>query len=430
MREISELLWQTASKAGATFSHVCGVPYTALPLATCITLDHDVPMVIKRREAKDYGTKQMIEGVFEPGDTCLIIEDIVTSGGSVLETAQQLEAVNLKVTDAIVLINRCQGGAEKLQSASINLHSVFDINEVLDVLLRNQLIDNDMFDKVQQFIAANQFSPSEQKPAVQPVVKQTSTYKQRAEMTTNSLAKKLFHIMEDKQTNLAFSADVTSATELLRLASLLGPHICMLKTHVDILEDFDQEFISKLTQLASQHNFIIFEDRKFADIGNTVKHQYANGIYRVCNWAQLTNCHAVPGDGIVAGLKQAAEESGKPDRACVMIAQMSSAGNLATSEYTKQTVTMATANSDFIIGFICVDKVTDDERFIHMTPGVSMSSSGDKLGQQYLTPDEVIGNRKSDIMIVGRGIYKAEDPVQAAIEYKEAGFMAYKNRCT
>lgn len=428
MREISELLWQTATKAGATFTHVCGVPYTALPLATCITLDHNVPMVIKRREAKDYGTKQMIEGVFEEGDHCLIIEDIVTSGGSVLETAQQLNEVKLKVTDAIVLINRCQGGAEKLQSESISLHSVFDINEVLDVLLRNELIDNIMFEKVQQFIADNQFRPTppaEQKPV------NLSTYRERAELTSNSLAKKLFNIMEDKQTNLSFSADVTSSEELLRLADLVGPHICMLKTHVDILEDFSQDFVAKLTQLSSKHNFVVFEDRKFADIGNTVKHQYAHGMYRIADWAQLINCHAVPGDGILAGLREAAVESGKPDRACVMIAQMSSAGNLcATGDYAKQTVAMATANSDFVVGFICVEKVSADERFLHMTPGVSMSSAGDKLGQQYLTPEEVIGSRKSDIMIVGRGIYKAEDPVEAAIAYKQAGFEAYKNRCT
>lgn len=241
------------------------------------------------------------------------------------------------------------------------------------------------------------------------------TFLKRSELTTNPTARKLFKLMESKATNLCVSADVTSKQALLTLADQVGSEICLLKTHLDIIKDLDQDLLYQLHELAAKHQFMIFEDRKFADIGNTVKHQYEN---RIVDYADITNAHMLPGPGIIEGLKAVGVSKGK---GLLLIAQMSSKDNLLTEEYTRKTVEYAKLNADFVIGFIAQEKLIDDPRFIHMTPGVKKETSGDALGQQYNTPQSVI-QKGADIIIVGRGIYEASNPQKEAAIYRKLGW--------
>ncbi|CAG8808302.1 20535_t:CDS:2, partial [Dentiscutata erythropus] len=170
------------------------------------------------------------------------------------------------------------------------------------------------------------------------------TYGERAISLPNKTARELLTLMERKKSNLAVALDVTTKQEFLDIADKVGPYICCLKTHIDIVEDFDQDLIDKLKKLQKKHDFIIFEDRKFADIGNTVKHQYSKGIYKIVEWADIVDAHAIPGDGIVTGLK----EIGLPlNRGLLLLAEMSSKGNLATGAYTEATIEMAKRHKDF-----------------------------------------------------------------------------------
>jgi uridine monophosphate synthetase len=246
-------------------------------------------------------------------------------------------------------------------------------------------------------------------------------FEQRAELTQNPTAKKLFTLMENKQTNLAVAADLTSSYALLELAEAIGPEICILKTHIDILDDFTPQVIKELLHLAKKHQFLIFEDRKFADIGNTVTYQYRGGVYRIADWADIINAHTIPGPGIISGLKEIGLPRG---RGLLLLAEMSSCGTLANESYINQTVKMAEEHPDFVIGFISLKKLTCDPRWIYMTPGVQFASGKDSLGQQYQTPASAI-KAGSDIIIVGRGIYSAKDPQSQARAYRQAGWQAY-----
>lgn len=131
LQHVADAMWSVIKDC--QFDLICGVPYTALPIATCIALTHDIPMVMRRKEKKDYGTKQVIEGDFKSGQRCLVIEDIVTTGSSVLETITELEIVGLHVLDVALFIDREQGGKENL-STHCRVHSVMSLSTVLQTL--------------------------------------------------------------------------------------------------------------------------------------------------------------------------------------------------------------------------------------------------------------------------------------------------------
>ncbi len=135
---------------------LCGVPYTALVLATAISTQHNLPMVMRRKEAKDYGTKKTIEGIFQPGQSCIVVEDVITSGKSIMETIQPLQEVGLFVKDIVVLIDREQGGKKFLESQGFNVHSVCAISDILQELLREKKISASAVKEIHQFIQNHQ----------------------------------------------------------------------------------------------------------------------------------------------------------------------------------------------------------------------------------------------------------------------------------
>lgn len=231
------------------------------------------------------------------------------------------------------------------------------------------------------------------------------------------MAQKLFKLMEDKKSNLALAADVLSQSELLEMADALGPDLCVLKTHVDILDDYTPDFGPKLRALAAKHRFLIFEDRKFADIGQTVSHQYHHGIYKIAQWADMINIHVVPGPGILDGLRGAH---------LLLIAEMSSAGTLAKGSYTRKVVEMGEAHPDTVMGFISLHQLSQQPGMIHFTPGVKLQPGQDSLGQRYRTVDEILVKNKSDVIIVGRDITHAPDPKKQAALYREKGWEAHE----
>src|SRR3990167_2454958 len=95
LQNIAESLWKSMQHLDPML--ICGVPYTALPIATAISIQHNIPMILRRKEQKTYGMKNKIDGIFTSGQECIVVEDVVSSGASILETVTDLHASNIKV---------------------------------------------------------------------------------------------------------------------------------------------------------------------------------------------------------------------------------------------------------------------------------------------------------------------------------------------
>ncbi|KPM42117.1 Orotidine 5'-phosphate decarboxylase [Neonectria ditissima] len=270
--------------------------------------------------------------------------------------------------------------------------------------------------------------------------KSSLPYSVRAELRPNPVARKLFLIAEEKKSNLIVSADFNNTNELLECADSLVPYIAVFKTHIDIVSDFGEATVIGLKTLAAKHNFLIFEDRKFVDIGNTAQKQYHGGALRISEWADIVNLSILGGEGVVQALAQTISSDSFPyhhQRALLILAEMTTSGSIATGRYTELCVEVARKYGGAVMGFVATRSLEAegqkaqrgkaDEDFVVFTTGVSRDQKGDSLGQQYQTPAAAIKGG-SDFIIAGRGIYASDDPVATAKVYQQEGWLAYQER--
>jgi uridine monophosphate synthetase len=117
-----------------SFDRIAAVPYAGIPIGAALALELNRPLIYPRREVKEHGTRRSIEGMFAPGETVLLVDDLITRGDSKLEAAAPLQEAGLVVRDVLVLIDREQGGAEDLARHGLRLHAVLPLTRMLAVL--------------------------------------------------------------------------------------------------------------------------------------------------------------------------------------------------------------------------------------------------------------------------------------------------------
>jgi orotate phosphoribosyltransferase len=128
---LGERIAATAAEHEPEAVRLAGPELGAVALAAAGSLASGLPFLIVRKAAKDYGTSNRIEGVYEEGERVCLVEDVVTSGGALLEAVEALREANLRVGTAICVVDREEGGADALARHGVRLRPIFRAADVL-----------------------------------------------------------------------------------------------------------------------------------------------------------------------------------------------------------------------------------------------------------------------------------------------------------
>jgi uridine monophosphate synthetase len=146
-----QLQWLTA-RPDIQFDRIAGIPTAGLSFGTMLSQGLNKPLIYVRKEAKRYGRKQLVEGKFEPGDRVLVVDDLITDGGSKLVTAKILRDVGLKVKDIFVVVDREQGGEAKLAEVDLQLRALVKITDLVDTLLKKGYITTQQAQEIRDYL--------------------------------------------------------------------------------------------------------------------------------------------------------------------------------------------------------------------------------------------------------------------------------------
>lgn len=138
------------------FNRIAGVPTAGLPIATLVSYKLKAPLLYVRKEAKGHGTQRMVEGILNEGERVLLVDDIATTGLSLLNAAQAIRSQGGKVEHAVVLVDREQGGVSILSSNGIQLHSIVRASQLFEVLHGKGLITFKDYQRAIKYLKSEQ----------------------------------------------------------------------------------------------------------------------------------------------------------------------------------------------------------------------------------------------------------------------------------
>ena len=137
------------------FDCLASVPTGGLVVTSALAIEIVKPLIYVRSKPKEHGTTKSIEGKISAGMKVVMVDDVMTTGTSVLNGINQLKEAGLLVSDLYVIINRSEGGDKALSDIGVQTHQLTDILEITDILFQEKLIDKEIFEKIKNQVNRN-----------------------------------------------------------------------------------------------------------------------------------------------------------------------------------------------------------------------------------------------------------------------------------
>jgi orotate phosphoribosyltransferase len=135
------------------FESIVSVPTGGLVIASALAIEIVKPLIYVRSKPKNYGTSKSVEGKIHDGMKVVMIDDVATTGGSVVNAIKSLTDVNIPVKDAYVIVDRMEGANEALAELGVKMHSILNILQITEILYEQKMIGVEILEKVKKQIS-------------------------------------------------------------------------------------------------------------------------------------------------------------------------------------------------------------------------------------------------------------------------------------
>ena len=380
-QELVEFICAYLETLSVEYQHLGSVPIGSLPFTTSVANRLNQSFVIPRGEKKNYGKKCSMEGSLNVGDTVLVLEDVITTGASVLEAVEIIKNNGGVVKDIVCIFDREEEGEPVIKGHDINLHSVFSLSDLIRVLESEQMTDNlhleklkfhnEKYKKIQVDLHienTEEFKKNERKE------KLSRNYQ---ELVENSFNKRLLNVIKTKQTSVCLSLDTVTWNKGKSILESCAPYICMVKLHLDLLTDWNNTATQEILDMAKTHNFLIIEDSKLDDVPNIVESQVYGGLHSFGNWVDAVTLNTVNFVSINNALYRSAKkkrfDNVSKELTCIPVGQYNTKASMVTKDYSVDFKNRLLEEKDARFQtrtIIQQNLYKTDNQFLRMTPGV------------------------------------------------------------